>query len=150
VRLRILAFAVLALSAPLAGTPSPASARQGSGADPCVDAACRAQLMVGAELTRFRSRESFDAAGSFVSVRVSAAGRELRESSSAGVDGCRRTLRGGGVIATVSTCAGAAPVRVSALRVYGRPDYIQISYRCFPYLGSEDGGDSSDGGATAA
>src|SRR4051794_8967082 len=111
----------------------------------CVQAPCRDQLMVGPTVRNYRTDQSFDTTRAYVSVRLFSERRPLRRVSASGTDGCRRTLRGYGVEATVNTCAEIGPVRVTAARLYGDPGWLTISCRSWPYL--DPGGDASSAGS---
>jgi hypothetical protein len=145
-RRRTTTLALIALAAPAAALAVPADSALAS---PCQQAACRVQFMLGSTLRNFRSEESFDTTEAYVAVRLLDDGRALREASSSGADGCRRSMRGYGIAATVSTCAETGPVRVTAVRLDGAPDYLTISYRSWPYLNTGSQSSSSSGGAAA-
>jgi hypothetical protein len=108
--------------------------------------------MVGSTVRNYRTPQSFDSTRAYVAVRVFTEQRPLRQVSASGTDGCRRTLRGFGLEATVNTCADVGPVRVTAARLYCDPGWLTISCRSWPYLdpgGSTSSTNEMTGGATA-
>jgi hypothetical protein len=119
---------------------------------PCEQSPCRDQLMVGSTVKTYRTPQAFDTTKAYVSVRLFSERRPLRQVSASGTDGCRRTLRGFGVEATVSTCAEIGPVRVTAARLYGAPGWLTVSCRSWRYLdagGNASSASSMTGGAAA-
>jgi hypothetical protein len=119
---------------------------------PCQEQACRYQLMVGDTVRNFRTDEVFDSDRAYVSVRLYSEHRPLQTVDSSGADGCRRTLRGYGIEATVNTCSSPGPVRVTAARLHGAPGALTISCRSWPYLdaGAGTSGAGSSGGMQAS
>jgi hypothetical protein len=115
--------------------------------------------MVGSAVSNYRSDASFDASKAYVSVRLFSERRALRQASASGTDGCRKTLRGFGLEATVNTCAEAGPVRVTVARLYGDPGWVTIWCRSWPYVdpawssgatnSSSTNSSATTGGATA-
>jgi hypothetical protein len=126
-----LAFAGALLAA---GSAGPAAAMPD---DPCRLAACSVTLTVDEAPVRWNSVELFYPNNEDVVVTPSVAGRTLRLSSSGGVEGCRQSYRGMGLVATVRVCGTETPVRIRAKR--RRPGMVDlvITYQAAPFM---DGG----------
>jgi hypothetical protein len=119
-------WAALAVVAGLV-VPAPASASAASG--PCRLVPCRVELLVGPDPVAFRSDERFSTTADAVSVRLFAAGVEMRTISRDGPGSCRRHLRGPGFVATAAVCGTQAPVAVRARRTWGGLAQLAILYR---------------------
>jgi hypothetical protein len=105
--------------------------------DPCRVTPCSATLTVDEAPVRWNSVELFYPQNEDVVVTLSVAGRTLRQSSSGGVDGCRRSYRGAGLVATVRVCDTETPVRIRAKRRRRGMVDLAIVYQAAPFM---DGG----------
>ncbi len=98
----------------------------------CRERSCEASLTVDPRGTLFRSPETFRPAEETVAVRLFTPERELQTVDRDGAAGCRRHLRGPGIVATVNVCGESAPVRVRAERTWGGAVTMRILYRSRP------------------
>jgi hypothetical protein len=137
IRLRALRRAAVAAFAGTllaAGSAGPAGAMP---EDPCRVSSCSTTLTVDDAPVRWNSVELFYPYNEDVAVTLSVAGRALRVASSGGVDGCRQSYRGSGLVATVRVCGSETPVRVRAKRRRVGMVDLAIVYQAAPFM---DGG----------
>jgi hypothetical protein len=102
--------------------------------DPCRQQPCKATLRIAADLTKWRSAETFYPRNEGLVTVLRVEGRKLRLDGVFGPGGCRSRYLGSGLMAIVKACDGVTPLRLRVTRLKGKRAKLVVHYQAVPAM----------------